>query len=67
VIVDTTPLAASRCSSLARAIWLTTCAASVTPPRIFRSPLAPSSACALLSSTTFSPSLDEVTASCATS
>ncbi len=56
--MPTTCLPASRCSSAARVICETTFVASVTPSRIFRRPLAPSSACTLLSSITRSPSLE---------
>ena len=67
VIATTTFFPASRCSSAARAICATTVVASVTPSRIFRRPLPPSAAWTLLSSITFRPSSDELTASWATS
>ena len=63
----TTCRTASRCSSLARLICVTIWVASFTPLRIVRRPLAPSSAWTRLSSMTRSPSVDEATASCATS
>jgi hypothetical protein len=67
VIAVVTVRPAVRCSSVARAICPTSSTVSPTPERIFRSPVAPISATALLSSATRTLSVADATASCATS